>query len=218
MPIGDVRADPRRGFADSRVYPHLSIASFGTHDLPTFTGWWRGRDVTVRHKLRVLSSQRAVRGPPRSARGRRGNCSRRSRASGFRCARGRADPHRRSPRVSWDVGVVDRPRQPRRRARDQRPTKHARDAGRIPQLDGAGRRLARGPRLPRGCSLQPRPPRRGGSTGRPHHGRFQGNLHPGGCAYRGCGRGLAPARAWLARGSLDAARPPSRFPTIGGSS
>jgi 4-alpha-glucanotransferase len=53
---------PGGGFADSRVYPHLSIASFGTHDLPTFTGWWRGRDVTVRHKLRVLSSQRAVRG------------------------------------------------------------------------------------------------------------------------------------------------------------
>jgi glycogen operon protein len=34
-----------RGFAPPCGYPHLSLACFSNHDLPTFAGWWRGADI-----------------------------------------------------------------------------------------------------------------------------------------------------------------------------
>jgi 4-alpha-glucanotransferase len=46
------------GFADSRGYFPLSVASFGTHDLPTFAGWWHGRDVSLRRKLGLFRTSR----------------------------------------------------------------------------------------------------------------------------------------------------------------
>jgi 4-alpha-glucanotransferase len=47
-----------------------TLAAIGTHDTPTFAGWWSGRDVEIRHELGQLSEgeaagQRAGRGEMR---------------------------------------------------------------------------------------------------------------------------------------------------------
>lgn len=36
---------PSGGFRRPGVYPRLSLAAFGTHDLPSFPGWWAGSDL-----------------------------------------------------------------------------------------------------------------------------------------------------------------------------
>jgi len=38
-------------FTPPRRYPAMAIASFGTHDTPTFRGWLRGRDIDWRKKI-----------------------------------------------------------------------------------------------------------------------------------------------------------------------
>jgi 4-alpha-glucanotransferase len=37
-------------------YPGESVATVGTHDLPTLAGYWEGRDVAVREQLGIFSS------------------------------------------------------------------------------------------------------------------------------------------------------------------
>jgi 4-alpha-glucanotransferase len=37
-----------------------TLASIGTHDTPTFAGWWSGRDVEIRHELGQLSDDEAA--------------------------------------------------------------------------------------------------------------------------------------------------------------
>jgi 4-alpha-glucanotransferase len=37
-----------------------TLASIGTHDTPTFAGWWSGRDVEIRHELGQLSDDEAT--------------------------------------------------------------------------------------------------------------------------------------------------------------
>ncbi len=32
-------------------YPHLALATIGSHDLPTLRGWWEGRDIDLRDRL-----------------------------------------------------------------------------------------------------------------------------------------------------------------------
>jgi 4-alpha-glucanotransferase len=38
-------------------YPSMALATFGTHDLPTFRGWRSGHDIAVRRKLGMISGE-----------------------------------------------------------------------------------------------------------------------------------------------------------------
>jgi 4-alpha-glucanotransferase len=40
-------------FHPPQSYPEKSLASFNTHDLPTFAGWWTGHDLSVRHDINL---------------------------------------------------------------------------------------------------------------------------------------------------------------------
>lgn len=48
------RDGPR--FRDAKDYPEQAIASFTTHDLPTFNGWLQGADLRARHDAGLLGS------------------------------------------------------------------------------------------------------------------------------------------------------------------
>ena len=54
------------GFKRPDDYPRSALAVITTHDLPTFSGWWRGLDIDLRQTLGRLRSAR-----PRSANARR---------------------------------------------------------------------------------------------------------------------------------------------------
>ncbi len=41
-------------FRPPEDYTEAALASFGTHDLPTWVGWRNGRDIQVRHELGIL--------------------------------------------------------------------------------------------------------------------------------------------------------------------
>jgi 4-alpha-glucanotransferase len=43
-------------FRSPRDYPPQSVATVGTHDLPTLVGYWEGRDIAVRHRLGIFST------------------------------------------------------------------------------------------------------------------------------------------------------------------
>jgi (1->4)-alpha-D-glucan 1-alpha-D-glucosylmutase len=49
------------GFLAPSEYPVQAAASVTTHDLPTFAGWWEGRDIAARLALGRLSEQDAQR-------------------------------------------------------------------------------------------------------------------------------------------------------------
>ena len=42
------------GFRSPDAYPELAHVAIGTHDLPTFPGWWRARDVALRATLGLI--------------------------------------------------------------------------------------------------------------------------------------------------------------------
>ncbi len=42
------------------TYPHLGLATPGSHDWPTLAGWWRGRDIEVRIGLGLLTVEDAA--------------------------------------------------------------------------------------------------------------------------------------------------------------
>ncbi|HUG40699.1 MAG TPA: 4-alpha-glucanotransferase [Longimicrobiales bacterium] len=44
-----------------RPVPAGAVASVGTHDTPTFAGWWMGRDAEIRRDAGVLSEEEAAR-------------------------------------------------------------------------------------------------------------------------------------------------------------
>lgn len=46
------------GFTPPAHYRRHSLASFGTHDLPSLAGWWRGRDIETRAELGHLEAGR----------------------------------------------------------------------------------------------------------------------------------------------------------------
>ncbi|PIL13606.1 hypothetical protein P775_26970, partial [Puniceibacterium antarcticum] len=52
------RKTPR--FRSPRAYPQASIASFSTHDLPTWDGWRQGHDITLRHDLDMIDPKVAA--------------------------------------------------------------------------------------------------------------------------------------------------------------
>ncbi|HUH07347.1 MAG TPA: 4-alpha-glucanotransferase, partial [Egibacteraceae bacterium] len=59
-------------FADPAGWPRNALACLATHDTPTFTGWWRGSDLTLRRTLGMLSeeeeaAERATRAEERAA-------------------------------------------------------------------------------------------------------------------------------------------------------
>lgn len=61
-----------QGFVPPEVYPPVALACLSTHDLPTFTGWWRGSDIELRHQhslidVEAAADQRAERAPQRAA-------------------------------------------------------------------------------------------------------------------------------------------------------
>jgi 4-alpha-glucanotransferase len=41
-------------FVPPRDYPRPALAVTGSHDLPTLRGWWEGRDLAMRHDLRLF--------------------------------------------------------------------------------------------------------------------------------------------------------------------
>ncbi len=43
------------------TYPQLSVATFGTHDLPTIRSWWEGEDIEVRRTLGLTTEAEAGR-------------------------------------------------------------------------------------------------------------------------------------------------------------
>jgi 4-alpha-glucanotransferase len=45
------------GFRPADTYPALAHVAIGTHDLPTFPGWWRGRDIELHEALGMLKEQ-----------------------------------------------------------------------------------------------------------------------------------------------------------------
>jgi 4-alpha-glucanotransferase len=46
-------------FRSPRDYPAQSVATVGTHDLPTLVGYWEGRDIAVRRRLGIVSTGEA---------------------------------------------------------------------------------------------------------------------------------------------------------------
>lgn len=48
-------------FAAPASFPRCALASLGTHDLPTFVGWWRGLDIDLRECFGVFDSTQAQR-------------------------------------------------------------------------------------------------------------------------------------------------------------
>lgn len=42
------------------TYPRLALASFGSHDLPTLAGFWKGRDLEVLYDLGLIEGQGAL--------------------------------------------------------------------------------------------------------------------------------------------------------------
>jgi 4-alpha-glucanotransferase len=50
-----------RGFKPASSYPALSLATANTHDLPSLTGFWSGRDVELRRDHGLLATKREVR-------------------------------------------------------------------------------------------------------------------------------------------------------------
>ncbi len=44
------------GFRAAQTYPELAQVAIGTHDLPTFPGYWREHDISVRAALHLLSA------------------------------------------------------------------------------------------------------------------------------------------------------------------
>ncbi|WP_068110508.1 4-alpha-glucanotransferase [Tropicimonas marinistellae] len=44
-------------FRRPEEYTEAALASFGTHDLPTWKGWRAGRDIEVRHQIGILSDE-----------------------------------------------------------------------------------------------------------------------------------------------------------------
>ncbi len=58
------------GFRPTWEYRSRTLASFGTHDLPTLDGWWEGRDLEIRRRLGHLddagfADEQAARGAAR---------------------------------------------------------------------------------------------------------------------------------------------------------
>lgn len=45
------------GYAAPEGYRPRTLAAFGTHDLPTIAGWWRGRDIEIRVALGHLAGE-----------------------------------------------------------------------------------------------------------------------------------------------------------------
>jgi len=43
------------------VYPPEAIATFSTHDLPTFAGWWKGVDIGLREQFGIYDAQTVAR-------------------------------------------------------------------------------------------------------------------------------------------------------------
>jgi 4-alpha-glucanotransferase len=48
-------------FRRPMTYPQLSVATFGTHDLPTIRSWWEGDDIEVRRMLGLTTETEAGR-------------------------------------------------------------------------------------------------------------------------------------------------------------
>ncbi|MBI3819623.1 MAG: 4-alpha-glucanotransferase [Planctomycetes bacterium] len=55
---------PGGSFISPEHYPFLSAASFSTHDLPTFAGYWQARDVVLRMKLNLYRNAAEAREAP----------------------------------------------------------------------------------------------------------------------------------------------------------
>ncbi|MCB1322688.1 MAG: 4-alpha-glucanotransferase, partial [Leptospiraceae bacterium] len=49
------------GFVPADQYPELSVASVNTHDLPTFPGFWLGRDIEARRRIGIFTNEEAQR-------------------------------------------------------------------------------------------------------------------------------------------------------------
>ena len=49
-----------RGFRPPEAYPRNALVCLSTHDLPTFQGWWRGDDVTLRAEHGLIDAQAAA--------------------------------------------------------------------------------------------------------------------------------------------------------------
>jgi (1->4)-alpha-D-glucan 1-alpha-D-glucosylmutase len=48
-------------FKPPAEYPAQALVTASTHDLPTLTGWWEGRDVELRHALGLVPAEQARR-------------------------------------------------------------------------------------------------------------------------------------------------------------
>jgi malto-oligosyltrehalose trehalohydrolase/4-alpha-glucanotransferase len=66
-------------FLPPDAYPHLALAVVGSHDLPTFRGWWEGRDIDLRERLGLYHQPEEV--------GRQGEARERERAALLRALR-----------------------------------------------------------------------------------------------------------------------------------
>ena len=47
-------------FKAPSAYPRKALAAVATHDLPTFAGWWKGLDTTLRETFQVYTPQQAA--------------------------------------------------------------------------------------------------------------------------------------------------------------
>jgi 4-alpha-glucanotransferase len=47
-------------FLPPQAYPHLSIASTGSHDLPTLLAWWNGHDLVIKERLALFETAEEI--------------------------------------------------------------------------------------------------------------------------------------------------------------
>ena len=50
---------PKGAFLPPAAWPRDALAQVSTHDLPTLTGFWRGRDIDIKHALSLFPDQAA---------------------------------------------------------------------------------------------------------------------------------------------------------------
>ena len=116
---------PKGAFLPPSAWPRDALAQVSTHDLPTLTGFWRGRDIDTKHELSLFPDPAAEAGgpqePPRHAEG--SGCGA---GAGASAGRGQARAAGAGPSLPGAQPLAPRHAAARGSGRRSRPDQHAR--------------------------------------------------------------------------------------------